>query len=561
MTRGRLVVHAHFYQPLRADPFTGRIPREPAASPFHDWNERINEECYRANAQRGNHGHISWDLGPTLASWLKVADLATYEAFVAADVPETAGATADGAGDTAGNTAGGGGPTTAGDPAGGGGPTTAQPLRRPTRRATDVPDAAAAVHGNAMAQPFHHAILPLASLADRRTEVRWGIRSFELRHGRRPDGMWLPETAVDLPTLRILAEHGIRYTILAPWQAADSSLDTRRLYRVELGGGRSMGVAFYDGMLSGAVSFDPTATADADAFIRDRLIPRFGMPAAEQEALRGAATAAGRSRPRPGARAHGHDADRALSPVVVIASDGELYGHHQTFRDLFLHRLVVGPNGEPATPPADRGFDVVMLSQLFAEAAPDELPVARIAERTSWSCHHGVARWSAECPDARDGRWKAPLRAALERLATAIDTVTAEVLRHEARSVDPLDARDAYVDVVSDGVAREAFAARWLGRRARAASADRFLDLMEGQRWRLAMFQSDAWYWDDPVRFETKQVLRAAARAVRLVDDVAGSRLEDAFCDDLTLFTSPSRGFDGFAIYREALAEVAQPAP
>ena len=560
MTRGRLVVHAHFYQPLRADPFTGRIPREPAASPFHDWNERINQECYRANAQRGNLGHISWDLGPTLATWLKTADLATYEAFVAADVPETAGDAAGDAGVTANDLArgaGGAGPTTAE----GAGSTTAQPRPRPTRRATDVRETAATVHGNAMAQPFHHAILPLASLADRRTEVRWGIRAFELRHGRRPDGMWLPETAVDLATLRILAEHGIRYTILAPWQAADASLDTRRLYRVELGGGRSMGVAFYDGVLSGAVSFEPTATADADAFIRDRLIPRFGMPAAEQEALRGAATAAGPARARAGARTHGHDANAAPSPVVVIASDGELYGHHQTFRDLFLHRLVVGPNGEPATPPPDRGFDVVMLSQLFAEAAPDELPVARIAERTSWSCHHGVARWSAECPDARDGRWKGPLRAALERLATAIDTVATAVLRHEARSVDPWDARDAYVDVVSDGVTREAFAARWLGRRAKAATADRFLDLMEGQRWRLAMFQSDAWYWDDPVRFETKQVLRAAARAVRLVDDVAGSRLEDSFCDDLTLFTSPSRGLDGFAIYREALAEVAQPAP
>ena len=536
MTRGRLVVHAHFYQPLRADPFTGRIPREQAASPYHDWNERINEECYRANAERGNLEHISWDLGPTLAAWLKTADLPTYDAFVAADVPATDGGT-------------------------GAAPATVEPRLHPTRRKTDLQGPAPEVHGNAMAQAFHDTILPLASLADRRTEIRWGIRDFELRYGRRPEGMWLPETAVDLPTLRILAEHGIRYTILAPWQAADPSLDTRRLYRVELGGGRSIGVAFYDGVLSGAVSFDPTATADADAFIRDRLIPRFGMPAAEQEALRGTAASAGRSRVRRSTRFHNHDADTAPWPLVVIASDGELYGHHQTFRDLFLHRLVVGPNGDPATPPADRGFDVVMLAQEFAEAGPEDLPVARIAERTSWSCHHGVARWSAECPDAADGRWKGPLRAALERLATAIDTVTAEVLRREARSVDPSEARDAYVDVVSEGMTREAFAARLLGRRARAATADRFLDLMEAQRWRLAMFQSDAWYWDDPVRFETKQVLRAAARAVRLVDDVAGTRLEDALCDDLTLFTSPSRGFDGVAIYREALAEAGQPAP
>src|SRR5258705_8218480 len=105
-----------------------------------------------------------------------------------------------------------------------------------------------------MAQAFHHTILPLASAADRRTEIRWGLREFELRFGRRAAGLWLPETAVDLPTLRILAEEGVRYTILAPWQAAESGIDSRRPYRVALGSGASITVVFYDAGLSAAVS-------------------------------------------------------------------------------------------------------------------------------------------------------------------------------------------------------------------------------------------------------------------------------------------------------------------
>ena len=163
MTRGRLAVHAHFYQPSRVDPWTGRVPEEPSAAPFHDWNARVDAECYRPNATRSNLTRISWDLGPTLASWLAAEDATTLAGF-----------------------------------------------------------AAAASGGNAIAQSFHHSILPLASAADRRTEVRWGLREFELRFGRRASGLWLPETAVDLATLRIAVAEGVESTILAPWQAADT---------------------------------------------------------------------------------------------------------------------------------------------------------------------------------------------------------------------------------------------------------------------------------------------------------------------------------------------------
>jgi hypothetical protein len=491
--RGRLVVHAHFYQPLRVDPFTGRVPAEPSAAPFHDWNARIDAECYRPNADRGNLARISYDVGPTLAAWMATDAPKTLAGFIAADRVAS--------------------------------PEAAAVAREERAPSTPPPGTA---RGNAIAQAFHHSILPLASAADRRTEVRWGIRDFELRFGRRPLGMWLPETGVDLGTLRLLVDEGIRYTILAPWQSAEPHIDTRRPYRVELGGGRSITVAFYDAGLSGAVSFEPSVTADADRFARERVAARLsgGGPS---------------------------DGDAGL---VVIATDGELYGHHQQFRDLFLQRLVAPQSSEP-----DRGFDIVELASALLDGDGRRMAAAHVAERTSWSCHHGLARWSTECPCAIDGRWKGPLRAALDRLAGGIDAVSAGIAGALPGAPNLLAARDAFVDVVVGEVERAAFAERWLAAGADDVARGRFLDLVEAQRWRLAMFASDGWFWDDPIRPETKQVLRCAARAARLVDAVAGSRLEAGLVADLALFTSPAQGLDGAAIYRAALSEIGQPGP
>jgi hypothetical protein len=477
--RGRLVVHGHFYQPLREDPFSGAIPAEPSAAPFHDWNARVDAECYRPNAERGTLAHISFDLGPTLAGWLAAEAAPSYRGFVAADRPPGA------------------------------------------------PDDVAA-HGNAMAQSYHHSILPLASAADRRTEIRWGLRDFAFRFGRPAEGLWLPETAVDVPTLRIAAEEGVRYTILAPWQSTDANLETRRPYRVELGGGRSIIVAFYDGALSAAASFEPAATADADRFARDRVTTRLaGTPFPDGE---------------PG--------------LVLVATDGELYGHHQAFRDLFLQRLVA-----PATTVPDRGFDVVNLAETLLEPRAWPMRTTRIAERTSWSCHHGVARWASECPDAAEGRWKGPLRAALDRLAGAIDGVTAAAFAALPGAPDLIASRDAYIDVVLGARPAAEFAAESVAAGASADDRRQFLDLLEAQRWRLAMFASDGWFWDDPIRPETKQNLRCAARAVRLVDEHLAMRLERQLVADLGLFVSPGQGLDGAAIYRAALSEVGQPGP
>jgi hypothetical protein len=480
MNRGRFAVHAHFYQPLRADPFSGRVPVDPSAAPYPEWNSRITAECYRPNAQRGTLGHLSFDVGPTLADWLAENDPDTWAGFVAADRPGHR------------------------DPA--------IPLDR----------------GNAMAQGFHHSILPLASAADRRTEVRWGIREFELRYGRRPEGLWLPETAVDRPTLRILADEGIRHVILAPWQVDGPDRDTRRPYRIDLGAGRSIVVAVYDGELSAAASFESAATADADEFARERVLARLAEPAAPDDA--------------PG--------------LVLIATDGELYGHHQSFRDLFLHRLVA-----PGPHVTDRGFDMVDLASALVEPPGHPFPVVELIERTAWSCHHGVLRWSGDCPCATDGRWKAPLRAALERLAGGVDLAIERTFLTLPRRPDPEAARDAFVEVVVGVEPAAAFAARWLGDRASAERRHEFLDLLEAARWRLAMFASDGWFWDEPDRPETRQVLRCAARAARLVDERTGSKLERRLVADLALFRSPVTGLDGAEIYGRALAEVGQPLP
>jgi hypothetical protein len=473
MTRGRLVVHAHFYQPTRIDPFTGDLPADPAAAPHRDWNARITAECYRPNAETGALAHASWDLGPTLSHYLADAAPEVLAGFAEADRR-------------------------------GGGP----------------------VDGPGIAQAFHHAILPFSALHDRRTEIRWGLRDFEVRFGRPATAIWFPETAIDLATLRVAAECGVRGTVLAPWQADAPHLE-QRPYRVDVGDNRHLAVAFYDGDLSSSVSFDASLTSDASAFARDRIAPRFGPSFADGSA-----------------------------PTIVIASDGELYGHHQHFRDLFLRALV-----DPSPDAPDRGFDVVTLASVLDEPEGRPFPEIRIRERTSWSCHHGVLRWGGECPDVHDGRWKAPLRGALDRLAGAIDTIT-DALAAELPGLDDVwHARDGYVDVVLGLVSPDDFAAACLGPRSSADDRRRLMAILEAQRWRLAMFASDGWYWDDPTRPETAQNLLAAAHAVRIVDGIAGTALEQRLVADLSILRSPALGIDGAVIYRHALAEVGQPPP
>ena len=455
-TRPTLAVHGHFYQPAREDPFTGEVAHDPSAAPAHDWNDRIVLEAYAPNAELGNFGRIGWDLGPTLARWLREHRRTLHDTIMAQATP-----------------------------------------------------------GSVMAQGYHHAILPLASARDRRTEIRWAIRDVELRTGYRPAGLWLPEAAVDWLTLRIAAEEGIRWTILAPWQAEDGA-DTRVAHQVELGDGLRIVAGFYDAGLSATVSFDAASTADADRFAEGPVAYRL-----------------------------------ADGGTALISTDGELYGHHQPFRDLFLHRLLTSGA-------SDRGIEVTTPGSWLGSLDPRDLPVAHISERTSWSCHHGVARWSSECGCAAEGRWKAPLRQALDRLAGAIDPLTEA--RLASVGLDAWAARDRYVDVASGYQDPTDWVTDELGRAGRpgdVAAGDLLLTLMQAQASRLAMFASCGWYWEDPRRPETAQVLRFAAHAVRLVDEACGTDLEQTLVEELGAVRIP-RGASGMDLYAQALDSIGQ---
>jgi hypothetical protein len=280
-----------------------------------------------------------------------------------------------------------------------------------------------------------------------------------------------------------------------------------------VGAARPLVVGFYDGELSAAVSFDPHATSDADRFLDLLVRPRL-----------------------------------TAGETVLIATDGELYGHHQKFRELLLQRLLTAGA-------ATRGVTVTSPGAWLGNGVDlAALPRIALRERTSWSCHHGVARWGAECPCAADSQWKAPLRSAFDRLAAAVDIRTE--LAAADLGVDAWAARDRYVDVASAHADPDDWAAHELesiGRRAGRAERERLSALMRAQASRLAMFASCGWFWDDPRRPEVHQVLRFAAHAARLTDATLGSRLEATLVDDLAAVRAPAHDTDGPRLLTAAL--------
>jgi hypothetical protein len=453
-----LAIHGHFYQPDRRDPRTGLVPSDPSAAPAHDWNARIADECYGPNAELGNFARIGFDAGPTLLTWLRSERPGLHESIVS-----------QGRG------------------------------------------------GNAMAQGWHHAILPLASARDRRTEIRWGLRDFELRSGVRPDGLWLPEAAVDLATLRTAADEGVRYVILAPWQAA-GPIDPRQPYQVELGDGRSIMAVFYEAGLSADISFRDDASANAGRFLADYVLPRSGYLWDGSE------------------------------PIILVASDGELYGHHKVFRDLFLAALPAAAS--------QVGVRFTSLGAALRERHIETLPRIAIRDGSSWSCHHGSSgRWSADCGCTPNGAWKAPLRAALDALAARYDMATDPLL--EALDLDPISVRDEYVSVAAGFESGREFVARAMAKTKRCApeQAKLVTDVLVGARSRLAMFTSCAWFWEEPSRSETMAVLRYAGHAAGIARRLTGANLERGLCADLARFTSPLTGEDGSQLYARAMGQ------
>jgi alpha-amylase/alpha-mannosidase (GH57 family) len=449
-----MIVHGHFYQPPRENPWTGEIDHQPTAAPFHDWNERVHAEAYLPNSQAtiitssgeqtvNNYERISFDVGPTLMQWLEKVHPGTYGRIIEADRDS---------------------------------------IRRLGR-------------GNAMAQGFHHAILPLSQPHDLRTEIRWGLTDFRHRFGRAAEGLWLPETAANTAVLTALVEEGVAFTVLAPWQAARWSadghdwveaahggLDARRPYRWMHpdGSGRSMALFFYDGDIAKAIAFEQATSA------AERLINLFA----------------------------GRAGDDGL--VIHAATDGETYGHHHTFGEIGLaYGLFVEASR--------RGLEPTNYSAHLERWDPRHQVQLTAGEGTSWSCAHGVGRWKDDCGCHTGGEygwnqsWRAPLRRGLE----VVKRVADESFERVGRDVltDPWAARDDYVRVVIGAATWDEFMARW-GKSSDGRAHTRARTLLELQRTSLQMFTSCAWFFSDISGIETVQILRYAMRALELLEEL-----------------------------------------
>ncbi|MBI5014988.1 MAG: DUF3536 domain-containing protein [Deltaproteobacteria bacterium] len=461
-------IHAHFYQPPRENPWLEEVELQDSASPYHDWNERIAAECYGPNtASRildaedriadivNNYSRISFNFGPTLLSWMERHRPDLHEAIVEAD--------------------------------------------RESR-------ARFSGHGSALAQVYNHMIMPLASPWDKRTQVLWGLRDFERRFGREPEGMWLAETAVDLETLDILAAEGIRFTILAPRQARrvrrlrgsdwrDASggrVDPKRPYRCRLPSGRAISLFFYDGPISQDVAFSGLLN-DGAAFAR---------------------------------RLAGAFANRDGPQLVHIATDGETYGHHHRKGDMALAYCLHHIEFE--------GLARLTVYGEYLERNPPNQEV-EIFEGSSWSCVHGVQRWQADCgcnSGTKPGwhqRWRRPLRVALDWLRDAASPCWEREGSRLFR--DPWKARDAYVDVILDreGESVRAFLSLHANRELTEEESVRALKLLELQRHAMLMYTSCGWFFDEVSGIETVQVMLYAARAIQLARHTCGVDLEPEF--------------------------------
>jgi alpha-amylase/alpha-mannosidase (GH57 family) len=438
-----LSIHGHFYQPAREDPVSGLIPFEHGAKPYRNWNERIHAECYLPNAQLGNFEKISFNIGPTLFSWMKTYDPSASRLIVAQD------------------------------------------------------QANIQQHGvgNAMAQAYHHTILPLATCQDKITQTEWGIADFEYQFGHKPKGMWLPETAVDLETLNVLAEHDIEFTILAPWQAETDNIDVTEPYRVALSAGKSITVFFYHQGLSTGISFNPALTSNADNFVRNAVLPTFNS---EKE-------------------------QRGEPQLLLIASDGELYGHHQHFRDRFLAHLV---NGASTNAGLQKSYPALWLKKY-----PPRHWMS-IREGTSWSCYHGVERWRGDCScTPGDGRWKGYLRQAFNKLARQLDKVYLETMAKY--HIEPWGLRNAYIHVVLGQLSVEDLIYQYAGQKFDDDQVIRIRLLLEAQRERQRIFTSCGWYFDDFSRLEPRNNVAYAAQAIRLTSMATGINLENQLKADL----------------------------
>ena len=466
-------IHGHFYQPPRENPWLEAIELQDSAFPYHDWNERVTAECYASNAASrilddqgrivkiiNNYSKISFNFGPTLLAWMKKNAPDVYHAVLKAD-------------------------------------------QESRRRFSG--------HGSALAQAYNHMILPLANRRDKTTQILWGIRDFEHHFRRRPEGMWLPETAVDLETLDILADQGIHFTILAPHQAhrvrpvgtkkwqnvSGGKVDPRGAYVQQLSSGRRIVLFFYDGPISRAVAFE--GLLSNGEHLARRLVSAFSK-------------------------------DPKRPQMVHIATDGESYGHH--------HR-----NGDMALAYALHFIEINGLAQLtnygqYLERHPPAHEV-EIFGNSSWSCAHGIERWRSDCGcHAGAGMgwsqaWRRPLREALDWLRDRLAQSYEEKGPWPLFFKEPWELRNAYIRVILDRSPQtvDAFFGQHAVKMPEGAERVTALKLLEMQRHAMLMYTSCGWFFDELSGIETVQVIQYAGRALQLAREVFGDALDADFLE------------------------------
>lgn len=538
-----VAIHGHFYQPPRENPYLETVERQAGAAPFHDWNERIYWECYRPNAfarvltESGqvlaivnNFEYLSFNVGPTLLSWLERYDSEVYARILEGD-------------------------------------------RRSAARCEG--------HGNAIAQAYNHIILPLANERDKQTQIRWGIEDFRQRFQRDPEGLWLPETAVDYATLRVLVQEKIRFVILSPSQAqrcrplptpsyprpdwlavGGGQIDPTRPYRCFLeppqssdqkqsqaGEPEAIGAVGAIPDTGGIGQGRELPLADSrsfiDIFFFDGPISRdlgFGDLLSSSQQLANRVTLAIKGDHRP-------------AQLIGLATDGETFGHHKIGGEkclayAFLHTFP------------EREWIVTNYAHYLSLHPPTwEVELKPV---TAWSCSHGVDRWQRDCgcggSEGTHQRWRYPLRQSLDWLRDELASIFEQ--EGERLFVDPWKARDDYITILSKGemphrhpTIVEEFLRNHQQQEMKPEDQVDGLRLLEMQRHALLMYTSCGWFFDELSRPEGVQILSYAARALQLAGEVTGKSLEAEFLDRLAQVPSNVQSLgNGAIVYQQLVA-------
>lgn len=471
-----LTIHGHFYQPPRENPWLEAIELQDSALPFHDWNERINKECYNPNSISkivdnrnrildvvNNYEHMSFNFGPTLLSWMEHFAPLTYERIIKADIESVSEHSG---------------------------------------------------HGNAIAQVYNHIIMPLANENDKQTQIKWGIRDFEYRFGRKPEGMWLAETAVDDETLKFLEENGIKFTVLSPYQALKfrqegdkdwqdvswGNIDPARSYRyyIKSAPGKFIDLFFYDGAISRSVAFDELLK-DGNKFIK-RL-------------------------------KEGISDCRDYPQLINIATDGESYGHHTKFGDMALSYVL-------KIRAKDEGFKITNYAE-YLDKYRSNCEVD-IKQASSWSCFHGVGRWKEDCGCSTGGhpgwnqKWRKPLRDALDYLRDELIVV----FENEGQKYfdNVWNVRNKYINVILDRNEMNVKKFQQENFKPDLTDDDKVhaMELLEIQRQAMLMYTSCGWFFSEISGIETVQIMKYAARAMQLAARFTSKNLEEKFLEILS---------------------------